>query len=157
MSDVIVNNQAILPKTLIKIKSGQEQNAIAAAKKNGLDDVFFKVGNDTFVASGTGLPLRGAKPGATVYLDGKKGQVVATDRQLNTFAEGFKNPAGAAVAVAGLAYGAFTFATSLGVWKGLGAVYAVAGLVGGAVVNAFPATFAAFRKKDENALKPFEA
>lgn len=157
MSDVIVNNHAIQPKALVRIKPGQEQAAIAAAKKNGLDDAFFKVGNDTFVASGEGLALRGAKAGDTVFLDGKRGQLVATDRQLNTFGEGFKNPAGLLVGGGGLAWGVVTYVTSLGAWKGLGVAIGLAGLAAGAVVNMFPAAFGAFRKKDEKALEAFGA
>ena len=155
MADLIVNNHAVQPQGLLKIKHGQEQAAMAAAKQNGLDDVFFKIGDDTFVASQAGMKLSGAKAGDRVYLDGQRGTIVGVDRQLNTFLEGFKNPAGAVVGGAGLAWGAWEFVTAIGQWKGLGVAIALAGLAAGVVVNMFPAAFAQFRSKDADALKPF--
>ena len=47
---------------------------------NGTDDVIIKVGDSYHIASGRGLALRGVKPNDPATLDGRPGNVVATDR-----------------------------------------------------------------------------
>lgn len=99
---------------VVQIKRGQEQAAIAAAKKNGADDVVFRTDKgDVFIASRTGLPgsvneLDKVTYGASVTYGQAKGEVLSIDNERNTIGEtagkaskwgglGFLAGAGAAV------------------------------------------------------------
>lgn len=73
-----------MPVTVQRVRAGQEAAATTAAKKNGMDDLIFKVGNDTFVATGRGLAFAGLKEGGTVQTSAGAGRVVKIDNQVNT-------------------------------------------------------------------------
>ena len=84
-------------ESLVKLQPGTENQAMAAAKKDGADNVFFKMGKDTFVASGRGMERFGrASKGDAVQLVGEqgvygeRGTVIGADYQRNTFLEGAK-------------------------------------------------------------------
>ena len=78
-------------ESVTKLEPGTEQAAIAAAKKDGADNVFVQIGKDTWCASGRGLdkPFKAGK-GDTVTLFGDEGKVIATDYQTNSFRSGAK-------------------------------------------------------------------
>src|SRR5688500_12255055 len=88
MPTITIAGKALAVDTLTPLKRGQELAALEAARQNGLDDVVIRIGEDAFVASGRGLKLGGVKPNAAVTVDGRVGNVVGTDRQLNSFKEG---------------------------------------------------------------------
>jgi hypothetical protein len=159
VSDLIVNGRPTQANTLIKIKRGQEEAAIAAARSNGLDDVFFKLGDDTYVASSTSLKLGGTKAGSAVYVNGKKGTVVAVDNQLNGHGtEGVFHPVGGVVAAAGVIGGvvqAVRYASS--VFGSLGVVIGAVGIGLGLAINMVPTLFGRLRPKDFEALQRFSA
>lgn len=159
MSDLIINGRVTQAHDIVRLKHGQEQAAIAAAKANGCDDVFFKLGEDTYVASAASMALGGTKVGSAVYLDGKKGQVVAIDNQLNgSLAEGLLHPAGDVVAAGGIAYGvAIALKYAATGWGGLGVVYGLIGAGAGLAINLVPTLVGHFRAKDFDALKRFGA
>jgi hypothetical protein len=158
MSDLIINGRVTQAHDIVRLQRGQEQAALAAAKANGADDVFFKLGDDTYVASAASMNLRGTKAGQNVYLDGKKATITAVDNQMNGLGEGLLHPAGDAVAVGGIAYGLFTFAKYAATgWGGLGVAYAGAAAVAGLAINLVPTLFGHFRAKDFEAVKRFGA
>jgi hypothetical protein len=76
-----------------KIKRGQEQQAIAAAKQNGADDVIFRMNNgDLFIASRRGVPgqvneLDAVEYGQNVDYAGSHGEVLSLDNERNTIGE----------------------------------------------------------------------
>ena len=158
MSDLIVNGRVTQANMVLRIKRGQEQAAIAAAKTNGTDDVFIKIGDDTFAASAKSMKLLGTKAGAVAYIDGKKGQVVRVDNQLNGLLEGLLHPAGDVVAVGGVAYGVFVAVKYAATgWGGLGLLYGLAGLGIGLAINLVPTLIAKLRKQDFDVLRKFAA
>ncbi len=158
MSDLIINGRVTQPHDVLRLKRGQEQAAIAAARSNGADDVFFKLGDDTFVASAASMKLTGTKAGGVVYLDGKKGQVVAVDNQLNSLSEGLLHPAGDVVAVGGIVYGVATAIKYAATgWGGLGLLYGLIGVGAGLAINLVPTLIGRFKTKDFDALKRFGA
>jgi hypothetical protein len=79
-----------------KIKKGQEQAAVAAAKKNGLDDVVFRMSNgDVFIASRRGVPGDVEPFDQVSFKDevtygGLRGEVITVDNQRNTVGESSK-------------------------------------------------------------------
>ena len=169
MSTLNVNNQTLNAQSVLKIRQGQELAARETAKKDGADNVFFKVGNDTYVASGKGFNLKDVQPGAKFEFNGKQAQVVSIDSEVNSAKDGLlrmKKPAtwmvgtGAAVGtVGGLASSLFqsvfagrTLGALLPVLKGIGmaggAMAAVTGVVAG-----ISAIRGATRSQDYEALK----
>jgi hypothetical protein len=93
MSSLKINGQEFNDVQLVKLKKDKADEAIARLNSGaqGADDVVFKVGDDTFVASGrdlfAGKPIAG-KPfmggeGVSVELDGKQAEVLAWDNQAN--------------------------------------------------------------------------
>ncbi len=87
-SSLVLGRKPISPETLVKITAGREPGAQVAARKNGADDVFFRVDQDTYVASGRGLPLGNLKTGDEVLLDGRAGLVDMVNNEINTPLEG---------------------------------------------------------------------
>jgi hypothetical protein len=154
MSQLSINNRQLSPARVTALKPGQELSAVAAVKGNGADDVIFKVGNDTYLASGRGLALRGVKAGDPIKLDGQVGQVVTVDRQLNTFMEGMLAWPGLVVGGGGAAFGIAAFVQGVlsgATFAGLGIMLAGAALVAGLVINVAPAIYGAMRKPDYDA------
>jgi hypothetical protein len=88
MSEINVNGRSIHAPFFNKVKQGKEEQAKQISKKDGLDDVFLKIGNDTFVASGKGLDVKGIKAGDPVKVDGREGTVVSVDNKINSAKEG---------------------------------------------------------------------
>lgn len=151
MSQLSINNRTLTPARVTALRPGQELSAVGALKGNGADDVLFKVGNDTYLASGRGLALRGVKTGDTVKIDGKVGQVVMVDRQLNSFGEGLLAWPGLLVGGGGVAWGLIGFVQGIlsgATFAGLGILLAGAALVAGVVINLVPAIYGAVRKPD---------
>lgn len=78
---------------IYKIKKGQEQQAIAAAKHNGADDVVFRMQNgDLFIASRRGTnghvnELDAVEYGKNVDYAGSHGEVLSIDNERNTVGE----------------------------------------------------------------------
>lgn len=102
---------------VVQVQRGKEQEAIAAAKQNGADDVIFRTDKgDVFIASRTGLPgsvneLDKVTYGASVTYGEARGEVLSIDNERNTIGEtagsaskwgGLGFLAGAGAAVAGL-------------------------------------------------------
>lgn len=102
---------------VIQIKRGQEQAAIAAAKKDGADDVIFRSDKgDVFIATRTGLPgsvneLDKVTYSSNITYGDIKGEILAIDNERNTVGEtagtaakwgGAGLVAGAGAAIAGL-------------------------------------------------------
>lgn len=151
MSDLSIKNRTLTPARVTKLTPGQELAAFAAAQKNGADDVVFKVGGDHYMASGRGLALRGVKADDAVKFDGKQGQVVMVDRQLNSFTEGLVAWPGLAVGGVGAAWGLIGFAQGMltgATFAGLGLFLAGGAVLAGLAINLAPAAYGALRKID---------
>lgn len=98
MPEFKLNGQVHNDVQILKLKKGQEEAAkkAAAASNNGTDDVFFKVGEDTFVASGRDLLKHKGlyffnqvdDRGVTVEYDGQKREITNLQNQANTPKEG---------------------------------------------------------------------
>ena len=93
MSNLKINGQEFNDVQLVKLQKGKTDAAIAKLNSGaqGADDVVFKIGDDTFVASGrdlfdgkriAGKPFIGGE-GISVELDGKQAEVLAWDNQAN--------------------------------------------------------------------------
>ena len=66
---------------VVKIRAGSEDAALRAMARDGVDNVAFKVGADTFVASGRDLDLKGLATWQTVERAGSTGHVLKLDRE----------------------------------------------------------------------------
>lgn len=69
---------------IYKLQKENVAYAMASASKNDTDEVFYRVGKDTFVAMGRGLTLTAVPPGVTFTLDGKVATVIAVDHSVLT-------------------------------------------------------------------------
>lgn len=141
MPDITPSVQSLKAQSVVRVRPGQELAAAQTAKKNGADDVFFTIGQDTFVASGRGMALKGLKTGSAITHEGRQGTVTMIDNQVNTAGEGALKvlkpitiAAGGATA-AGAAGGSF-----LG---GLASAGGAGAAVGAAVVGIYAAGVAA--------------
>lgn len=151
MSDLSIKGRVLRPTQVSSLPADRSAEKIARLGENGADDVVVRVGDELKVASGRGLALRGVKPGDAVTLDGKAGQVVQVDRQMNTFGEGMLAWPGLAVGGVGAAWGLVGFAQGVlagANMAGLGLIIAAGALVAGAAINVVPAIWAATRKVD---------
>ncbi len=145
MSQVKLNGMP-LKVTIRPLKPEDVEQAKTDAKKNGADDIFFKLGLETFQASGRGLPISVLKDkNATLTVGDQVAKVVATDEQLNSFGEGMSHPAGLGVGAAVAGWCVYLMTRGGG--------QALAGLIGlltglwyvaGAAVNAILAVIGAF-------------
>jgi hypothetical protein len=151
MSDLTIANRR-LTATVAKLPQGLDGAAVTAIAKNGADDVVVRVGSDTFVASGRGLNLDGVKPGAPVTLDGRAGQVLQVDRQLNTFVEGALAKPGLVVGGFSLLAGSVFLSSASGFMLQLGLLGAVTGVISAVMLNIGPALNGHFRKVDVDAV-----
>ncbi|MBM3266440.1 MAG: hypothetical protein FJZ01_02225 [Candidatus Sericytochromatia bacterium] len=88
MSTITIAGTTLQPTRLVKLDPANDLPARDLAKGNGADDLFIKVGGDTYVATGRGLPLSGVKKGTAVKVGERYGVVTAVDAQLNSAGEG---------------------------------------------------------------------
>jgi hypothetical protein len=133
------------------VKPGDEAATLRAIQKNGADDVVFKLGNDTYVASGRGLALKGLRPDDAVNFDGRTGKVMTVNQELNSFKEGLLAWPGLAVggALGTLGLGGFVQGMLAGAnMAGIGVIIAVGGLALGLAINLVPAAYGALRRVD---------
>ena len=173
----VQTNQPLFPRNTSRIKAGQEIAAAEAARKDGADNLFFRVERDTYVASGRGMDLQKLKAGDGVVFDGRRGTVVTVDDELNSAGDGIRQ-VGRAVdrgtkvtGASGGVAGAILAAAAVQTTTGFGAVLApvaIAGgvglgvgaglLVGGAagtVVTAVSAARGALKRADLEALRTY--
>ncbi|MBO9541926.1 hypothetical protein J7643_15165 [bacterium] len=157
MDKLNAGNRQLEASRVYKIRPGQELPAKAAAEKSGADDVFFRMGGDTFAATGRGMNLKGLKEGDTIEYKGQKGVIVSVDDRMNSAMDGLKAPyaqamlgIGAATAGGGAVLGAAGVGTIAGsvFVGGLIAVAAGVGFVGSAA-------YGALRSVKADALQPY--
>jgi hypothetical protein len=156
MSDITVKGRPLPYAHVRPLPADRVLAASRGIEANGTDDVIIKVGDSYHIASGRGLPLRGVKPNDPATLEGRPGNVVATDRQLNTFAEGLVAPPGlvvgggiAALALAGFVQGLLSEGLlAVGSLAGLSLLVAAGGLLVGLGVNALVGVFGEARPAD---------
>lgn len=146
---------------IYKIKPGQEQAAIAAAKKNGADDVVFRMRNgDVFIASRRGAPgsvepLDEVSFKNDVTYGGQRGEVLTVDNERNSVGE-----AGRRTALWGLGglVGGFggLFALSAKVLQGALGIKGIAiGALAAGAVGAIAGLVTGRGKVDYEALHPY--
>ena len=85
MSAVTILNKTV-DATVIKLRRGEELAAMKTAKTDGQDNAFFKIGADTYVASGLGIHVHelGDIHGdevAPVTFQGRKGTLVHANNE----------------------------------------------------------------------------
>lgn len=163
-------------ENLLKIDAGKEIPAAQAAWKNGTDEVFFKVDNDTYVLSGEALPLGKIDVGSRFTFMGQEARVTYTHDEINSTRDGLisglKDAGRGTLLVAGIAgiaggvIGGLVGAGSLsgvvegvGIGLGVGTVSGGAlGLVYGAITTSISTATGAVQAKgnlDPNILKAF--
>ncbi|MFN3431787.1 MAG: hypothetical protein ACK46X_17770 [Candidatus Sericytochromatia bacterium] len=123
MSQVTIGSKT-LDASVIKIRRGEELLARETAQRDGMDNTFFQLGEDTFVASGLATHIHGLKNGTDVTFNGKKGTVISSnneqDAQSDLWVTGGITAAVTAMAVGGAIVGggalAFILAPVLGLF-----------------------------------------
>lgn len=88
MQTVNITGKPLDASVLVMLDRGKEKAALEAAKTDGADNVFFKIGDDMFVASGKGMDLKGIAPGKAFTFDNQQAEVVEVDDQIGTASEG---------------------------------------------------------------------
>jgi hypothetical protein len=160
MSNIKINGQDHNDLQIVKLKQDKVKDALANlnSAEQGADDVMFKVGSDTFVATGRNLfpgKLAAAEPSTdttdiSVTYQGKAAKVLAWDNQANNGKECLKWGSGIGIlaAVAPLGIGA---ALGTGITLPLIAIGAV---LGGAICGA-AYLYGAHRKMDPKLLAQY--
>lgn len=130
MSELRVAGRKLEPEVVAKLHPELVQQAKGAARANGADDVFFSVGQDTYVASGEGF-RHGIKVGDEVRFGEQSGRVVDVDNEINSLSEGVRAhlPQGA---VAGTALAAVA-AVGAKIFKSGSTTVKIAAAAGGAL------------------------
>jgi hypothetical protein len=129
MATVSIGNKTF-DANVIKIRPGQELAAQQTAAHDGQDNTFFKLGSDTYVASGLGTYVQGLKNGDDVTFDGKRGTVVASNNEQDTKADLWAT-GGITAVVTALAVGGAIVAGGPLAWVLAPAVGLFAGGIGG--------------------------
>lgn len=80
MSQVTIGSKTI-DASVIKIRRGEELRARETAEHDGMDNTFFQLGEDTYVASGLATHIHGLKNGTEVTFKGKKGTVLSSNNE----------------------------------------------------------------------------
>lgn len=113
MPQIRVAGRPVQDRHVVKLAEGRADAALAQAHRNNVDDVFIKVGQDVWVASGSHI-ARDFRPGQEAEIDGRRGLVVHVDKQ------GIAPMVAGAVAGAALggALGAVARVPGLGAWLG---------------------------------------
>ncbi|MBM3267253.1 MAG: hypothetical protein FJZ01_06360 [Candidatus Sericytochromatia bacterium] len=108
----VVNGPKVQPDVMVRLRPGAEAPAIAAAKQNGAEDVFVRIGEDTYVGSKRvgGSPV---KSGQAVELAGRIGKVIAVDDDQRGKREFTRVSVELVSAVAALGAGLFGFTALL--------------------------------------------
>lgn len=119
MPKVSVAGRPLQDRHLVRLAEGRLEAAKADAPRNNVDDVFIKVGQDVWVASGSHIATD-FRPGQEAEVAGRRGLVLHVDKQgLAPMAAGAV--AGAAIGGAvGLALRAPGFGAWLGGFLGAG-------------------------------------
>src|SRR3989338_9444203 len=89
MTEFTIQNKTFNVSNVLKLKSDRGVDALAAAKRDGADNIFFTVGNDFYVATGTGLDLKEIITGIPFSFRGKEARVTSVDDQINRASDGF--------------------------------------------------------------------
>lgn len=87
MSNFAVNGAYIKPQTLVKLDPRWVSKAMSEAKSDGADNIFFKAGQDTYVASAKNLPVSGLQVDNVFEFKGQKARVIALDNEANSMKE----------------------------------------------------------------------
>lgn len=151
MANLTVQGRSLPVGHVKTVKPGDEAATLRAIQKNGADDVVFKLGNDTYVASGRGLALKGIRPDDAVSFDGRTGKVLSVNQELNSFKEGLLAWPGLVTggAIGTLGLGGFVQGLLAGAnMAGIGVIIAAGGLALGLAINLVPAAYGALRRVD---------
>jgi hypothetical protein len=84
MANLRVGNFVVDAGNVVKLGADKVADAMRNASRNDVDDVFFKVGNEHFVASKAYL-ASSVREGQEVEFEGRKGLVERVDRQDGPF------------------------------------------------------------------------
>ena len=135
MSEITVGNRA-LEATVVKLRQGSEKKALEVMSRDGVNNVAFKIGSDTYVASGHDLEVKGIAEWATVRHAGADGHVVKVNEEV--LKPGFWKRwglAGAAVGLVGMPLTGLALGALLGAWLPV-AEYAMLAGVGAVIFGA---------------------
>ena len=72
----------IVDATVVKLRAGSEGKALSAMTRDGVNNVAFKVGDDTYVASGKTLDLQDVKAWGAIRYGGEAGHVLKVDGEV---------------------------------------------------------------------------
>ncbi|MBI6546140.1 MAG: hypothetical protein HY692_05060 [Cyanobacteria bacterium NC_groundwater_1444_Ag_S-0.65um_54_12] len=85
MSDLLKLGSYELPYDIaIKLRPGEVEAAKKKAPKNGADNMFFRIGNDHYVASGQGFEVGVVYKNTPVAFQGKIGEFESGDNKINS-------------------------------------------------------------------------
>lgn len=80
MSTLTVGNKTI-EASVIKLRKGEELKARETAQSDGQDNMFFEIGNDTYVASGLGIHVHDPKQRTHVTFNGQRGEIISANNE----------------------------------------------------------------------------
>ncbi|MBI6545950.1 MAG: hypothetical protein HY692_04090 [Cyanobacteria bacterium NC_groundwater_1444_Ag_S-0.65um_54_12] len=145
------------PQKIVKLRPPEVEAAQKAASrlpmKNVADHVFFQVGNDAYVVSGSGNPSwsfgRGLMSGSKITFQGREGRVISINDPINSLKDSIGIATGNVIGLAALAL--FGKLVKLDNLKSM----LSGGALGGIVITALFALWGATRRVDVGAMGKF--
>jgi hypothetical protein len=80
-SDIQVGNRRLGGLQVVRLQPESVAEAVSRARANKLDDVFFRAGVDTYVASGRGIDAAAVRSGLEIRYGTQVGRIVHVDQQ----------------------------------------------------------------------------
>lgn len=103
MSNLNIRGHVIQPQQIVRLDRFDAPRAVEAARKDGADNVFFKAGDDLYVASGDHMNLKNLKVQDTFEFLDKQAYITGVNNEANSFGEHLGTGAKWGVGAAGVA------------------------------------------------------
>ena len=91
MPSLTLGNRTRNVDSVVRIRTGNDWEARRATMSDGADNVTFRIGNATHIASHRGMRLDGLKTGSPVRFMGQQGVITEIDDEVNTRREGVRD------------------------------------------------------------------
>ena len=91
MPSITLGNRTQIVDSVVRLRHGNDWEARRATMADGADNVTFRVGNATYIASQRGMRLEGLKTQSPVRFMGQQGVVTEIDDEVNTRREAVRD------------------------------------------------------------------
>ena len=90
MPNITLGRQNLNVTSIVRLRPGNDWEARRATMSDGADNVTFRIGAETYIASHRGIGLENVKANTPVRFMGRTGTVTEIDDEVNTRVEGMR-------------------------------------------------------------------